>query len=344
MRLPPLAGGIIRTIIDIYPLIEAKYWEVNIPWAKLIYGPYGYPWPYNNAPDNWGRNWWAGPITGQYSNSPNLGSIPDRGKFGIWIHSDNPGSPFHAQHSAWEATRTRLAGETVTMSQATPHAGPVDGFPAALPRYLIPPRDRARPDQDTAQPSGDTWVRPWEWVPGEGFSTGPAQKPGRGDPTITIDVISIPGGPATKPLISGQEKPRSPNLPTPDGSVKEKTPGVKEKKTILNRAAHTLFARAVSSVTETADFITAVYEALPKKFRAHQRMKRHGKDPRLTVKAQLIYDNFDDLNVEDVLTNLIKNEIEDRAIGKANKKLHKMSRRQYNMLKRMHGWSVGPAL
>lgn len=93
----------------------------------------------------------------------------------------------------------------------------------------------------------------------------------------------------------------------------------KERKAVVS-AARTIAGRAFGAATETGDAVDAVYEALPEKLRARERMKRHGKDPRLTAKLRLIYDHAHEIDMVDAIDNLARNHLEDWFYGQLNRR------------------------
>jgi len=79
-------------------------------------------------------------------------------------------------------------------------------------------------------------------------------------------------------------------------------------------------ARSINAVTETDDFMTAMWDALPEKFRKVERAKRHGKRPRMAERWKQVYQNLDQIDVAAAIKEVIKNQAEDYIIGKASKK------------------------
>jgi len=136
--------------------------------------------------------------------------------------------------------------------------------------------------------------------------------------------------------------------PRPD-LRKPPTKGEKERKTIATPKAASYVAKVVSAVTESLDVVNAAYDALPEKLRKQLYARsQHGKDSNNPVSAKnkikAVYTHWDDVDVKEFLTNLAKNEVEDRLIGGINQRIAKNNRPWYNQSRRPVGWSTGPAL
>lgn len=100
--------------------------------------------------------------------------------------------------------------------------------------------------------------------------------------------------------------------------------GTKERKFILNSVPGALRLLA-NAVTETNDFVEALYFAVPPRYRSEfSKQNRAG----LHEKMAIIYRHYDKINVEHAINNLIDNQIEDTIFGiagglqgRANRKL-----------------------
>lgn len=88
----------------------------------------------------------------------------------------------------------------------------------------------------------------------------------------------------------------------------------KERKVVVS-ATKMLAGRLAGKVTEGLDALDSVYEALPEKLRARERMRRHGKDPRAAVKLRLLYDHWEEVDLRQAVVNLLANELEDWFYG-----------------------------
>lgn len=94
-----------------------------------------------------------------------------------------------------------------------------------------------------------------------------------------------------------------------------------ERKGMLALDKKSLGLRVFSDMTEAFDVISAIYEAIPEDVRGKRR-----RSP--TNKVAFIFTHWRDVDVENAIVNLIKNEIEDRLIGAAGKQLSKFAREQ----------------
>lgn len=97
--------------------------------------------------------------------------------------------------------------------------------------------------------------------------------------------------------------------------------GTKEKKVKSPRAI-TAAARVMHGVTEGLDVLEVFHKALPKEHRA-KATKKDGRwwNPSPQDKAATIWRNADELDWSAVVEGLIRNEIEDRILGRANAKV-----------------------
>lgn len=108
-------------------------------------------------------------------------------------------------------------------------------------------------------------------------------------------------------------------------------PFVKERKFIASISQKHVVARIANVVTESNDAINALYDALPD----NVKRKWHG---RLTTRLAVIFQNLDKMDWSQALTNLLTNEIEDRAIGTIGRVTGKASR----AAGRPVGYGTGP--
>lgn len=127
----------------------------------------------------------------------------------------------------------------------------------------------------------------------------------------SLGVVTGPGiqpGPQQAEFPAPGNKPR----PVPGHKPQKPGPGVKEKKTKLQKGM-VVALRAGYTATEAIDAIEAIHKALPKKYQA---------PPGSTPQAQLlaIYKNINHLDMQKVVLNLITNHILDLLIGRASAK------------------------
>lgn len=99
-------------------------------------------------------------------------------------------------------------------------------------------------------------------------------------------------------------------------------PNEKEAKLRTIRGAVAIVQKAFQGLTEGLDFLDSFHEALPKKFQAKARFN-DGRwwNPSPQSKVEAVWENFDQLDWNDVIKNLAMNEVEDRILGRANAKV-----------------------
>lgn len=93
-------------------------------------------------------------------------------------------------------------------------------------------------------------------------------------------------------------------------------PNLREPKYSAAGAAGAAVVRFLDQFTEGADYIEALWEALP----SHAQTKIKGERTLPQTMAQDLWNNWDQIDLNEALINLLKNEIEDRAIGTANRR------------------------
>lgn len=107
----------------------------------------------------------------------------------------------------------------------------------------------------------------------------------------------------------------------PSGHVRQKPKERTKERKVMVSASQIGFGRFLGKFTEALDVVNAFYEALPEAMRKRERMRRHGKDPRMSVKLQMIYEHYDKLDARDVAVNLIKNFAEDMFYGQLGRRV-----------------------
>lgn len=115
--------------------------------------------------------------------------------------------------------------------------------------------------------------------------------------------------------------------------------GERERKVRTNLPAG-LVNSALNAVTEGADLIDAVYQALPEKLRKREQAKRHGKDPKIGDKLWLLWNNYDKVDIEQAAFNVVKEGIEDAVFGRLGQAAGRGRRSPYGD----YGGTRGPAL
>lgn len=101
--------------------------------------------------------------------------------------------------------------------------------------------------------------------------------------------------------------------------------GTKEKKLRAIGAYAAIAQKAMQATTEGLDYLDALHDALPDKFKARPKWTKElgwrAASPQ--AKARALYDNFDQINWNEAVKNLIFNEVGDRILGRANAKADK---------------------
>lgn len=146
---------------------------------------------------------------------------------------------------------------------------------------------------------------------------GPAKNP---DPLVNpafppVPAIVNPPAPYTPPAV--EFTPDAPPVPLapPTGNPSPPGPGVKERKSKFSGSAwYQLFDTILHYYTETQDFIRAFYNALPDALQ-----NCHHFDSQCQLEQ--LYDNIEELDVNEALLNLVQNEVEDTIIGALNSAL-----------------------
>lgn len=175
----------------------------------------------------------------------------------------------------------------------------------------VGPRPAPRPDAPPAN-----WPDPWPGydpvanpVPEPMPQPLPEPIPGLG-PNFGVNPRGV-GAVSYSPLTGAR----------PVASAGARPPGkhTKERKAGLPPWASFVW-RAAGHITEAVDTIDAVYEALPKS-RKIAEYKKRGRQPNPFEKLRIIYDNIGEVNMGDVVTNIISENIEDTVYGKAGQAL-----------------------
>lgn len=162
-------------------------------------------------------------------------------------------------------------------------------------------------------------------------------------------------------LTSPTKRPATISILGPEGSVQfpgthinaPPAAGTKERKVIANVAARSLVGLAANFLTEGADAIEAIHDALPPEAKSGW-YHLHGKGGKMYWKKRRkvspqvmlrdLYRHWDKVDVSDALKNLAKNEVEDRLIGKAGRAQQKASQGWLQQLGRPVGLGTGPAI
>ena len=165
---------------------------------------------------------------------------------------------------------------------------------------------------------------PWYWIPWRAPHPGasPSEQP-QVDPRPRPPRPPKPPEPpgptmGTRPGLRGRPRPRDrrreDNAPA-IGRIPQVVPGPRTKEKKPSRKRRVL-ARPVSSITELTDLLNCAWNALPEKFRKHERAKRHGKSPTAFVKAQQVYANLGAMNVDKFVQCAATDAAQDLAIAR----------------------------
>lgn len=142
--------------------------------------------------------------------------------------------------------------------------------------------------------------------------------------------------------------------PSPNGHQMRK-PGsrTRERKFIANIAARSILGKMIGGVTESLDFINAIWEALPPANRTGQRMIKRGKRageyvqafaPTPNDKLRDIYRGWDKIDVEAAIRNVILEQLEDALYGRLGRAQQRLARNTLERVGRPVGLTTGPAL
>lgn len=154
---------------------------------------------------------------------------------------------------------------------------------------------------------------PWR-SPNESSRRGPRPRP-RGN----ADLDSLP---RSMSRTNGRNRPWQGVKPSPRTRPPK---GTKERKLLMVRGRATKFLwNAVNFVTESNDFVNALFEALPKKLR----LRKGGWAPQDKVKQ--LYQHFNEIDPALALQNLFWQEVGDRAAGYTGKLAKRSTRNAWN--------------
>lgn len=154
-------------------------------------------------------------------------------------------------------------------------------------------------------------------VPGPAPGTPPVTPPGTAPVTPTPPVVPVPPPTATHDPVIVQWPDLVPGTTTrPRPGPRRPGPRVREKKIKVAGVFDLLFG----SVTESMDFIAALYKALPW-------CKRPVGFVGPQKQAQALYDNWEYINWREAMANLVENQIEDHVIGLIGQQTGQLSNR-----------------
>lgn len=327
-----------------------------------IYGPYeyGYPWSGDMASSYQSFN---GPLTMQAITAYPLGyAFPDAPPFiGIWIHTVTPNLDrwahvqTYAKDIGTEGTvQWRTITEVVPMGESAKAAALAYW---ALPKRQLDPALNGQPSNRT-QPILKRQLQPTVQTAQGLVHAFQVSTTYHADGSIT---------PSRGPTSPDRKPPYSPPNIGNGGNA------IKERKMIATIGQASLIGRAVNAITESLDVLDAAWLAIPPDKRpgmvwraGPRRRKAAGEvwyswdetvlkdgerghwvrkwNPNPTYKAQWIYDHYEDVSAKAFVHNLLVNQLEDAAIGKASSATTKNLQPWYNKGKNPVGVFTGPAL
>lgn len=210
-----------------------------------------------------------------------------------WLHSEQ-------QVTAGDWFRS----DTVERTFFASDPGPLN--PASPPAYF----------PDIPWPIGVPRMPPWLWpltpplTPTYPPVSPPVRWPAPGRPVFPNPETPIPPrGPAPEPRTVSDPRISTGGAPKPPG------PGVKERKArfLSHSVARNVLGRIISGATEVADFIDALYDALPKELRSNR--------DTLADKVEKLYTHSDKIDITEAVMNLYNETQMDRGYAQAFKEL-----------------------
>lgn len=284
-----------------------------------------------------GRTSAVGPIARQYTGcvwlAYNYGNYPP----GITYQTTYYACAFADAMAPWPGSGTYQRGaHTGTWHAPVSPMPQVPYWKDALPELWWPASyPRVHPSIDPmglpiGEPVPTTRPLPWRVLPlrgpnpwrveqsSRGYDLPKALDPrGQAGPTweITADAVR-------------QIKPQHRLRPAPKGTKERKSRFISGK-----------FARPIEKIigpiTESQDWVKCFWDALPARYR-----EGWHKMPAIPEALRILYKNFDHVDLQKAGENMIKNELEDYAFGKAGQRLGKFAR-EWNLPR---GLQLGPAL
>lgn len=329
--------------------------------------------------------WEAGPLWHQPPNGYQL--VPGKR---WWYHVPNgwDHSIFPQYGPAYESTEDWGAPGIVTVQpqllpghgasqivEAVEFANPLESFSGILRSYwrdpalgvLEPTYIGGTVSVPVFYPAPTYWpVRPTRRI-GDLLPDYPETERGHGEP-VKAEKPRL-ADPVTQTVVAPDVITRGPALHEPAHAP----PGTKERKFIAGVKNGTALARILNYMTEPADFIEAVYDAIPLKYhpeawKKHRRNPQTGKVEVIYVTQgwfkradgtsrrvsaspppphemlKIIYEHYDELDVNQALLNIAGNAVEDAAFGRLGQAQQKQARSLLERMGRPVGYGTGPAL
>ena len=312
---------------------------------------------------------YPGPIEFQYVKT---GPVWDDGtslNFAEWFqhHEVSPGRFVSAQVAAF----TRWSADYTWFVPGWPEIVP--GKPMQWPRPWMPPGDAGVAPGPLPAPAPwlsphrqwdpnvspheqtDPGKKPFPWPETYPLPNVPAPWPGWvplpiGPAPLPAPMPDSPGNPGTSSKPRPEREPDSVVIEQTAGQpvspprlgrhVRQRPPkGTKEKK-ITIRNTSPLFAflfDQFGKVTEVMDLVDSFWKALPKEYRGGSwydaKAKRWKPRANIQERAMLVYRHWDKVDLAQAIQNVISDNLQDRAIGQANRQTIK------NLRESRTGWS-----
>lgn len=266
--------------------------------------------------------------------------------FGIWIQGKSGYNANYATFKAYGSTAALLAEGAIPFRQV-------------VAQGLWPDRVGMQPEADY-HPNyfpGAGQV-PWAFPPGQSSAVNPSVSPEVAEAlrglapealqNVDLEPLGLPPLVVTPPYVAPNELPlmapaivasasiRPGAAPTagranapgrnPNVHVRQKPgPGVKERKGKMRTAAD-LAGDVLGGFSEFGDLVDSFYDALPKQYKAKSYYKGKRIRPSWKKRWNALYQNFDKVDMNEALNNVVKNEVQDQLIGRASSKANKFLR------------------
>lgn len=333
-------------------------------WVKTA-GDYRYSKPYNgyNVANSEhfrsAQRTWHEPITGQSISGTHSYGYPIPGGWdtlGYWWRTQGTSVIRYAHHSSWRRVTHPINADNVWWSPPGPDFTPwgdpfvppgrsapqPKGNPYRGPRISRKPDPNRSPSEQTERGNKprnrrnpDIPVLPTIGTPSNPQGYGIAQVPGRNTPPGLVEVeVAVSGSTSIGPAIETypQPQPYSPAAAAPP----RRPPGRREYERKQKVSYFGRYSPIIGGITESADYIDAVWKGLPEKYRY-----RFGYQPTPQKKAWLAWKYRHKIDAGDVFSALAENEIEDAVIGRLGKGAQTINR---HLPYRRPGLLAGPAI
>ena len=219
------------------------------------------------------------------------------------------------------------------------------GQPAPIPHS--PPFPNPGPNFDPRfDPEAPVRLEPeWEPVappnpyppPAPSWPTVPQPNPSPTPNTPPAPAINIPNSPHIRPTLN----------PRPRNRPKRPPQNEKERKQRLTPHGASVVGRAVNWLSETGDFIEAIWWALPAKYRSPPEwdpIQGRWHSVGHAQKARDIYDHLEHVDMNKALNNLMMEQLGDMTAGKVGQGIAASNQKMGQFGGQWNGWALGPAL